>query len=87
MSNALIVAKVINQISKGEIELDTTLYDPQLDAHTTRGWFMEQWEQQCELHPEFENFSEEQIRRLMNCFTCNLPDEAASIMISEDSNE
>ena len=44
MSNALIVAKVINQISKGEIELDTTLYDPQLDAHTTRGWFMEQWE-------------------------------------------
>ena len=39
MSNALTVAKVINQISKGEIELDTTLYDPQLDAHTTRGWF------------------------------------------------
>ena len=39
MSNALLVAKVINQISKGEIELDTTLYDPQLDAHTTRGWF------------------------------------------------
>ena len=44
-------------------------------------------EQQCELHPEFENFSEEEIRRMMNCFTCNLPDEAASIMISEDSNE
>ena len=27
------------------------------------------------------------IRRMMNCFTCNLPDEAASIMVSEDSNE
>ena len=87
MSNAQLVANVINQISKGELELDTTSHDKQLHALTTTKWFQEQWEEFCEALPAAKNMSRDEIIRVMNCFTCMFPNEAASIMVSEDSNE
>ena len=50
-------------------------------------WFQDQWEEFCEALPTAKNMSRDEIIRVMNCFTCMFPNEAASIMVSEDSNE
>jgi len=89
MSNAQLVANVINQISTGELELDTTHYDKQLHALTTTKWFQEQWEELCLAFPGAREMTMDQIIRAMRCFPIMMPNEVASIMVSEepDSNE
>ena len=87
MSNALLVANVIKEISTGDQALDYTYQDKQLDAMTSSRWFQDQWEEFCEALPAAKNMSRDDIIRVMNCFTCMFPSEAASIMVSEDSNE
>lgn len=87
MSNALLVANVIKEISTGDLTLDNTYQDKQLDALTSSKWFQDQWEEFCEALPTAKNMSRDEIIRVMNCFTCMFPNEAASIMVSESSNE
>ena len=88
MSNAQLVANVIHQISKGELELDTTSHDKQLHALPTTKWFQEQWEELCVAFPGANEMTEDQIIRAMKCFPIMMPNEVASIMVSEytDSN-
>tara|TARA_R100001510_G_C7583714_1_gene155786 strand:+ start:357 stop:611 length:255 start_codon:yes stop_codon:yes gene_type:complete len=83
MSNELAVANVIHQISKGDLVLENSYQDKQLDAMTTTEWFQEQWDELCVAFPAARNMDEEEIIRMMNCFTCMFPNEAASIMVSE----
>ena len=84
MSNAQLVANVINQISTGELELDTTQHDKQLHALTTTKWFQEQWEELCVAFPNAREMTMDQIVRAMRCFTVMMPNEVATIMVSED---